>query len=347
MSLLYFRRFAVRPDNWDVLITRYQGKTLFHEVAWHQHVLDIHPDGQMEYFEILCDGQRVGVHCGLRIRKFGLPIHGSPLGGTGTNYMGPLVEPSVAPETLAQALRGMMGPRNGLHMEVSHFRFDSSLMKASGFDVHSSVTHLLKLPVTEGEAWGMMKGTCRNRVRKAEQNGLVTRIATDVGVADRFFEQFIEVYGKQGMVTPFGVDRPRSLVERLTGKGRLLSLEVLREGSVLASGLFPYDESCIYFWGAGSWLSAQHLCPNEFLHWEVIRFAVSRGIRGYNMCGGRSQFKDKFGGADVSYETYSASALPGLRTARSLYKRFHFAQLKRQGKAAGITSRSPTRPSSE
>jgi hypothetical protein len=340
MSSLVFNRFRVRPENWDALVSGYPGKTLFHELAWHRHVLDIHPAGQFDYFEILRQGRRVGLHCGLRVRKLGLPIHGSPLGGTGTNFIGPVVESGIDQLEVVRALRGLMGPRNGLHLEVAHYRLDPSIMTAAGYDVHPTVTHLIKMPATEGEAWDMLKSTCRNRVRKAQQNGLTVRVATDAAVADRFFEQFIEVYGKQGMVTPFGIDRPRSLFAQLNPAGRLLPLEVLHEGNVLATGLFPFDDSCIYFWGAGSWLSAQHLCPNEFLHWEVMRFAVGRGIRAYNMCGGGSQFKDKFGGSDVPYTTYSVSALPGLRTARAWYKRLHFARLKRQGERAGLTPRS-------
>ncbi len=339
MSELSLARISPTDAEWDALVREFPGRTLFHESAWHHHLRDIHPAGQMQYFEIRQGRQRVGIHCGLRITKLGLPIHGSPLGGTGTNYMGPLVYEHVAGAALGPLMRSLLGPRHGLHLEVSHFRLAPEGMLAAGFDRHESVTHLIRLPDSEEAAWAMLKSPCRNRVRKAQQFGLEVRTASDASVANRFFDQFIEVYGKQGMQTPFGIERPQSLYRHLAPAGRLLPLEVWHEGRVLASGLFPFDDHCIYFWGAGSWLREQHLCPNELLHWEVIRFAVQRSLAAYNMCGGRSQFKDKFGGEDVPYVTYSKSALPGLRYARDVYRRLHFMRLKTGASAVPVPQR--------
>ena len=149
-------------------------------------------------------------------------------------------------------------------------------------------------------------------------------------IVDEFFDQFTEVYGKQRMATPFGRDRVQSLCDHLLPAGRLLALRVKKDETVLASGFFPYDEKCIYFWGAASWLAYQQLSPNELIHWGVIRHAVRHGLSAYNMCGGQSQFKDKFGGEDVPYLHYSKSAIPGMDLARKAYRAYHFRRLKRR-----------------
>jgi lipid II:glycine glycyltransferase (peptidoglycan interpeptide bridge formation enzyme) len=201
-------------------------------------------------------------------------------------------------------------------------------MEEAGFQVQEGVTHLCPLPGDVDAAWATLRGEARNRVRKAEKNGLVVERTDDPAVVEHFHEQFQEVYGKQGMAAPFGVERPRSLFRHLLPAGRLLPLWVRRGDEVLAAGLFPYDERCIYFWGAASWLRHQALCPNEALHWEVIRFAVEQGIPAYNMCGGTSQFKNKFGGEDVPYNTYHKSGVPFLRKARELYRERHFRSLR-------------------
>ncbi len=351
MTDLRLRRIYPTPAEWDRMIRGYRGRTLFHESSWHMHLRDIHPSARMRYFEILDGARLVGVHCGLHIYKFGLPIHGSPLGGTGTNYMGPLIDASVDVNLLPSMLKRLLGPLSALHLEVANWRLDSDSMANVGFEIHEDVTHLVPLPGNEDEAWGALKSSCRNRVRKAQQNGLTVRIAEDESVATRFFEQFVEVYAKQGMKTPFGVDRALSLYRHLSRADRLLPLEVTQNGRTLATGLFPYDDRCIYFWGAGSWLREQHLYPNELLHWEVIRFAVARGISAYNMCGGHSQFKDKFGGVDVKYRVYSISSVPGLKLARTLYRKWHFSRLKQASaidpKAIRSESRSLEENSSE
>lgn len=330
--MLRLQRLPDRPADWDTLIRAYDTKTLFHESAWLDHMHSIHPSGRVEHYEILEDGRRIGLHCGLRITKLGLPIHGSPLGGTGTNFLGPLVDEEVDQRALVRALARAIGPRFGMHVELSHFKLDPDILVGEGFERHDDVTHLVPLSGSEEDAWSGLKSTCRNRVRKAQKNELVVEHTDDPSIVDRFYEQFQEVYGKQGMRTPFGPDRPRSLFDHLHPAGRLLALEVRHDGESIATGLFPYDEKCIYFWGAASWLRHQSLCPNELLHWEVISFAVRRGIPMYNMCGGQSRFKDKFGGEDVPYLHFSRSGLPGLGLAREVYRKLHFAALRVGGK---------------
>lgn len=326
--MIRFVQLPGRPADWDDRIRGYGSKTLFHESAWLDHVLDIHPGGRIEYFELFDGAERVGYHCALRVVKMMVPIHGSPLGGTGTNYMGPVVHADVDQARLLRGLKRLFGPRRFLHLELSNPWLDRSVLEAEGFRVQEGVTHLCPLPADEEAAWGTLKSEARNRVRKAEKNGLIVERTDDPAVVDQFYEQFGEVYGKQGMARPFGPERPRSLFERLLPAGRLLPLRVRQGEEVLAAGLFPYDERCIYFWGAASWLKYQKLCPNELLHWEVIRFAARNGIPAYNMCGGTSQFKNKFGGEDVPYPTYYKSAVPLLETARRIYRERHFRSLK-------------------
>ncbi|HEX6750639.1 MAG TPA: GNAT family N-acetyltransferase [Longimicrobium sp.] len=317
-----------RPADWDEVVRAYPGKTLFHESAWLDHVLDIHPDGRIACFDIVRDGERVGVHCGLRITRMMVPIHGSPLGGTGTNWMGPLVREGIEMREVIDALVRLSGPRHFLHLELGHPSLEQGMMAEMGFQVQDGVTHLVPVPPSPGEAWAALRGEARNRVRKAEKGGVVVERTDDPAIVDHFYDQFGEVYGKQGMVRPFGIERPRSLFERLTPAGRLLPLWARKDGEVLAAGLFPYDARCIYFWGAASWLRHQHLCPNEALHWEVIRFAAENGIAAYDMCGGTSQFKNKFGGGDVPHPTFHRSALPFLQTARRIYRDRHFRRLR-------------------
>ena len=91
-SVIAFRILPGRPSGWDEAIRAYSTKTLFHESAWLDHVQSIYPSGRIVYYEITDDGNRLGFYCALRITRMMIPIQGSPLGGTGTNYMGPIVD---------------------------------------------------------------------------------------------------------------------------------------------------------------------------------------------------------------------------------------------------------------
>ena len=327
--MIHFRPLPGRPESWDSLIRGYDTKTLFHESAWLDHVADIHPNGRIGYYEVVQNDTVIGYHCGLEIRKMLLPIHGSPLGGTGTNHMGPLVSRETDQRALVRGLSRLLGVGGFLHIELSHFMLDPVVMADEGFSVQEGVTHLIPLGGSVDDAWSELKSEARNRVRKAQKNGLVIERAYDRSVVEEFFDQFKEVYGKQGMDVPFTIDRPKSLFDHLNAAGRLLPLRVRHGEDVVATGLFPFDERCIYFWGAASWIRHHKLCPNEALQWAVIEFAVQEGIPAYNMCGGTSQFKNKFGGEDVPNNIYYRSALPMLSWARDRYRTRHFRNLRK------------------
>lgn len=327
--MIMFELLEARPANWDELIRHFPTKTLFHESAWLDHVHTVHPEGRIVYYEIRDGSARLGFYCALRITRMMIPIHGSPLGGTGTNFMGPLVNADIDQRELVRALVKLFGPRHFLHLEISNPWLSRSVMEEAGFAVQEGVTHVCRLPADVDAAFASISTEARNRVRKAKKNGVVVEITEDPAVVTHFFQQFGEVYGKQGMITPFDESRPRSLFDHLMPARRLLALWARRDDEVLASGLFPYDERSIYFWGAASLLKHHKLCPNEALQWGVIQFAAEQGIPIYNMCGGTSQFKNKFGGEDVPYLTYHKSALPVLKSARRIYRDWHFRSLKK------------------
>lgn len=330
---LEFQELSQRPADWNELIRNYSMKTLFHETAWHDHLLDIHPKGSMRYDEIRFDGKVVGHMAALELRKYGICVSGSPLPGTGTNYMGPLLTDPALLEHAVEAWLQHARRRGVMHFELSNPALEDRAMEALGFTVYPSVTHVVPLLGTQDEAWSALKSSCRNRIRKAQKNGLQAEIVEDPGIAGEYYEQFGEVYGKQGMVRPYGPDRPLSLFRHLQPAGRLLAVRIRQGDRTVATGLFPYDEHCIYYWGGASWVADHHLCPNELLHWTVIERAISMGIPRYNMCGGQSQFKDKFGGEDIPYNNYSRSANWMLRLGRNLVQRWHWFKLRLEGAA--------------
>lgn len=328
---LNLRPLTGRPPDWDAIVGGFPGKTVFHESCWLDHIADVVRAGAIHYCALEDHSQRVGYVPLVRTRRMFLSLCGSPLPGTGTNYLGPLVSsPDNLPDAV-EALQRYCQDAGIHHLELAHPWLHNFSPDRLHLDVHRSVTHIVPLAASDEEAWKNLKGSCRNRVRKAEANGLTAELTTDPSIVDHFIAQYREVYGKQGLGLPFGPERPRSLFNRLVPAQRVLCVWVQRGGDVLAAGLFPHDESTVYFWGAASWLRYQHMCPNELLHWHVIRLAIARGIKSYDMCGGTSQFKDKFGGSDVPHNRYSWSFLPGLRAARALYMRMHMLRLRLHG----------------
>lgn len=330
MMGLTLTRLPGRPADWDALIERYDSKTLFHESCWLDHIATIHPRGRIEYLRIQDGGDEVGHFCAFAVRRFLLRVWGSPLPGTGTFFMGPVVDRSIDTAALLGALLDYCRANGVKHLELASDILDPDAARRCGMQVDRAVTRLCSLPVDERAAWGSLKSTCRNRIRKAEQNGLVAELADDPQIVDHFYAQYRQVWAKQGLSLPFPIDRPRSLYEHLMPRGRLLPVWVKYQGRVIASGLFPHDDRCVYFWGGASWTEYQHLHPNELLHWTVMRLAAERGVPFYNMYGSKSQFKEKFGGAEVPAYHFSKSFLPMLAKARELYQAAHRRRRKRK-----------------
>lgn len=324
-------RLRVAPSDWDALIRRYEGKTLFHESCWLAHVASIDRRWRIEYLQIVVDGHGVGYMPVVMTRKAVFGLSGSPMPGTGTNYMGPLVETGAPLQEVVAAVLTHLRRRGVAHVELAHRALEVLDHDRLGIDPNPDVTHVIPLTDTVERAFAQLKSTCRNRIRKAERSGLRVELTDDPSIVDHFIEQYAEVYGKQGLALPWGAERPQSLFNHLLPAGRVWPLQVWHGETVVAAGLFPFDEHAVYFWGAASWLRFQDLCPNELLHWHVIKMAVEHGIREYNMCGGRSQFKDKFGGSDIPYLRMSRSFLPGLRAARRLYSAAHQFRLRLRG----------------
>lgn len=320
---LTITRLPKRPVDWDQIIRGYDGKTLFHESCWLDYVTTIQPGARIEYLSLQDDRGHLGFITAVTMRRLLVKVWGSPLPGTGTFSMGPILgRPAVATD-LVKALLGYFRETGVKHVEMAGDWFDPEVMRTHGMKVDTSVTHLCPLAADEDTAWAALRSTCRNRIRKAERNGLIAEWTDDPQIVDHFYEQYIQVWGKQGLRVPFSIDTPRALFEHLMPVGRLLPVWVKYRDRVIATGHFPHDERCIYFWGGASWQEYQSLYPNELLHWTVIRLAIQRGIPLYNMYGGRSQFKDKFGGEDVKTHSFSQSFLPLLGAARNLYRAYH------------------------
>jgi hypothetical protein len=253
-----------------------------------------------------------------------------------------MLEPGVDHVEAVRAMMSFLRRSFTAHVELASTFLEEGVLADAGFSVLRRVTHLVPLPPDEALAWKGLKSTARNRVNKAIASGLVAEVVTDPGIVAQFFEQFVEVYAKQGLAVPYGVERPQSLFTALMSAGRLLPIRVRNGDDVIAAGLFPFDERCVYFWGAASWLRAQALCPNELLHWTVMREAIARKIPQYNMCGGNNQFKDKFGGTDIPFNHYTRSFLPLLPQARRAYAFMHHKQLKLRGTLRRVRARKVT-----
>lgn len=318
------------PPDWNDTIASFENSTVFHSSEWLNHVADQSSSFSIKAVALFENETMVALIPYVEVKKaFVIKIFASPLGGTGTNFMGPLF--NLERSKLGYMLDFLLTEirlKGYHHVEMNSRHISKEVFVSTGFRSHTSITNIIELPETEEEAWSQLKSSCRNRIKKAQKQGCTMKSMKDDLLPLQFQKRLEAVYSKQKLKAPFGVERSRSLCRNVKN---ILPLRIVNDGNVVAAGIFPYDDDSIYFWGGAALPEDYKYYPNEIMHWEVIKFAVANNIKNYNMCGGTSQFKNKFGGKDQEFVTYSLSFLPFLDKARALYKRLHFLKIRIKG----------------
>src|SRR4051794_13412820 len=139
-----------------------------------------------------------------------------------------------------------------------------------------------------------MSSACRRAVRKSEKEGVRVEEAHGVEFADEYYAQLEDVFAKQSLRPPYGVERVRELVRCLEPTGNLLLLRAVSPaGEGIATAIFPVLNQFGYFWGGASWRRHQILRPNEAVFWHAMRRLGERGVPVLDL-GGGGEYKRKY-----------------------------------------------------
>lgn len=305
---------------WDELITGFEGRELFHLSPWLNY-LQAAFGAQIRRWEIREASETVGYFCGGVIRKGPFRLLGSPLKSWGTNWMGPVRRSGFDQVKFLDAVESMANSEGLSMLEIEFQGLAGPEWQTAKFEPESfsHPTYIVSLSNPEDAMWKGLDSTCRNRVRKAIKFGLTIEEADDEGVADDFYNLYIQVMQRKGLKPPYPREQPRLLFRHLHKAGLLFALRVRDEnGKILAAGLYPHDDRTMYFWGGASMEDGRDLCPNEFLHWSAMQLAASRGITTYNMCG-EGRFKKKFGGVLTARQRWFKCYSLAATWSRNLY----------------------------
>jgi hypothetical protein len=330
---------ASEAERWDELIGSYETRQLFHRRVW-LDFLAASQGARIRFWSVREGDALVGYFCAGILRRGPFKILGSPLRGWGTNFLGPVVRPDVDQRRLLAAIDALAKAEGIAVVEIEHPLLDEHVLAASGYEPRQTATYLVDLRPGDTDAmWRSMESTRRNSVRKAERRGLTVERTRDASVADEFYDQYIDVMSRKGLVPSYPRRVPQVLVHHLEPRDALFALRVRdSDGRVLATGLFPHDEQTVYFWGGASWHDALHLCPNDLLHWSLMCMAAERGLTQYNMSGD-GRFKRKFGGRLLRLRRWRKCFWPSANRALRLYELYFQTQTLVRGRLRSAFSR--------
>jgi CelD/BcsL family acetyltransferase involved in cellulose biosynthesis len=269
------------------------------------------------------DGRELaGYFTGLIVRRYGVPILGSPFPGWTTASMGFNLVEGVSRRAATEALVAFaFGPAGCAHLELKDRRLVPEDLAGLGFRHSPTLTFEIDLEPDEETIFARMSSACRRAIRKGERVGVKVEEATPDGFADEYHAQLLEVFARQGLRPTYGVDRVRELIRCLHPTGHLLLLRAIAPGGErIATGIFPAMNGTAYFWGGASWRSHQILRPNEAIFWHAMRYWRARGMKVLDM-GGGGDYKRRYGPRELIVPAFRRSRLAAVGLLRDLAAR--------------------------
>jgi predicted N-acyltransferase len=324
----------LRPD-WDRIVAGYESGTLYHSSGWLSFLE--HTQDARVIVEPFSDGLD-GYHVAALVRKGPFQILGSPLPGWTTVRMGPLFNRNGTDQSALAAEIGDFGKRHKISMfELVSWQLDDSVMIEDGWSGQPDHTMVVPLPSTHQELWDdRLKSTCRNRIRKAQKNGLTVEIGLDDKLVDDVWDRVDAIFRHQDLVVSYDKARIQALYDELAPRDRVVGVRVIApDGHLAACGIFPFDDKCIYFWAGASRPEDRALVPNELMHYELMCHAIDRGITSYDMCGG-GDYKKKFGAERVDTQRWLRYYNPLAKYGRATVSKVVRTRQKLAGRARNV-----------
>jgi CelD/BcsL family acetyltransferase involved in cellulose biosynthesis len=302
-----FERIKFEPTQWARTLSGFDDAIVYQSSAYLSFLADTQK-GEIVVAELKEGSETLGYFSGLLIRRFGVKILGSPFRAWTCPYMGFNLRSGVPRRAAVEALPGFAFKElKCLHLEVVDSYLTPEDAANLDFTTEARDTYVVDLTPSEEQVLAKMNSFRRRDIRRAEKHGIIIEEAKDSGIADDYSSQLGEVFGKQGLLPTFGVERVRALLEHLAPTGTLLALRARHpDGRCMATALFTGFQGKAFYWGGASWREFQKLCPNELLQWHAMRYWKARGMKTYNLVG-TMEFKARFGGEPTTMTMISKS----------------------------------------
>ena len=318
-----FECLDIHDDKWETKTRSNLSGTIYQTSAWLTFLSETQHGRPI--VAALKEGRKTrGYFTGMIVNKFGVQILGSPFPGWSTAYMGLALSAGVDRGRAVQALIDFAFQELGcIHLEMMDRNLTVRDLGELDLQYRMYCGFEIDLTRDEHELFSRMSSACRRCIRKAEKNGVLIEEAHDLEFADDYYAQLKEVFAKQGLVPTYGIERVRQLITHVLPTGHLLLLRA-RDcgGRCIATGIFPYMNGVMYFWGGASWRQHQLLRPNEAIHWCAMKIGKQKGLRTYDM-GGGGEYKRKYGGSELEVPWFRKTQYRWIGSLRAIAQHSH------------------------
>lgn len=277
------------------------------------------------------DNEVVGYFIGMKMKKFGISIVGSPFEGWTTPYQGitmvreiPNNERVIIYEQLIDfCFKGGYC----LFLQFSDWQLETEDLQNTKLNYKLSHSYKLDLSKEPEELLKSFKDkSCRYSIKKAQKLGIIVEEAkSKEEFVDSYYSQLVDVFAKQRLKPTYSKERVMVMVNTLDESNELLLIEA-REPETkksIATVIYVMFNGLAFYWGAASYREYQKLCPNEILMYEAMKIAQKRGCTLLEMEGIR-KYKEKYNPERYSKPVVVAAKYSVLILFKDLAKKTYY-----------------------
>ncbi|HNX01110.1 MAG TPA: GNAT family N-acetyltransferase [Candidatus Cloacimonadota bacterium] len=257
------------------------GGLIFHEVQFNVIVKETFRTELFYWLAISNEGKLIGF-CPMHTEKRGLlkytfssPSH------LGVPYGGWIFDSSQVSHD--ELIKGMKLSFNEISLYFSSIQYPSDTLSQTQLPMKRLATPIIDLSQSEEDIWSKsLKYARRNRIRKAQKEGVVLKIYGVEGF-DKFYPCMQDLHKRINVpVKPEAYYRKILDYYAPRNQARLFITE--KDGEVLSGGLVVGNQKFMHGWEAGIRENAPSIGLNETMYWEIIVWAKQIGTSFVDFC---------------------------------------------------------------
>ena len=270
------------------------------------------------------EGKTKAYFVGGLIRKNGFKILGSPFEGWLTCEMGFIkVEDYDVNLALRAVARYAFESLKCHYVQITDYSISDHVLDR---DINRFYTKLLYLDIAK-PADEILQGFTKNGRRDVRaslrKEIIIEKVPFNRDFIDAYYEQLIEVFGKQGLRPFYSIDKLYDLSDAFLDDPQKISALIAKTengenaGTVFSVGFGEWA----YYLGAASCKKHQRMLPNEALFWSFIEHWRSRGVKNIDLVGYR-EYKLKYSPQILDVPVVYFERFLGIYWAKNLAKKF-------------------------